>query len=111
MSNAAHAIVAHNVKPHHQHDCKQCTFLGRTSNSEGAQIDLYTCEQGGMGRTYIQRFSSDEPDYGTLPDSVLRRLSPPDFLTEGMKIYELAFALSLTSRVMSPYTPHEWKCT
>jgi len=60
---AVAVLVSRFVKPVHTHDCKGCTFLGRLDDQ-----DLYTCMQGGVGLTYIRRFGSDGPDYGSLGD-------------------------------------------
>jgi len=46
------------------HDCESCEFLG-TVNIDGRTFDLYTCAQGGLGRTFIARYGDDGPDYSS----------------------------------------------
>jgi hypothetical protein len=47
-------MIENNEKPHFEHDCDHCVFLGHYENA-----DLYICP----GNTVLARFSSDGPDY------------------------------------------------
>ena len=49
--------------PLYEHDCEECKYLGKYEN----KIDLYTCEQNGIRRTYIARYSNTGSDYASSP--------------------------------------------
>ncbi len=57
----------------HVHDCEGCTHLGRYG-----ETDLYICRTDGKPlhldseATMIQRFSSDPPDYRSMPVAIYR---------------------------------------
>ena len=55
-------------KPQFDHDCKDCTFLGRHEGQSAfggssGKYDLYFCPQYGMSHTVIARFGNGGPDY------------------------------------------------
>ena len=57
-------------KPLFDHDCAQCTFLGRLHGA-----DAYSCcKNDDRGADYILRFSSSKPDYMCQRDPYNRRL-------------------------------------
>jgi len=53
--------------PKFKHDCEKCIFLDTTDNT-----DLYYC--GKARETIIARWSSDGPDYHSMPISVLKTI-------------------------------------
>lgn len=55
-------IHANTEGPRHDHDCKQCEFLGR---SAAGLADLYICDN--RFSTLIARFSSTGQDYASAP--------------------------------------------
>jgi len=44
------------------HDCDNCEYLGQSK-----EFDLYTCEQGGMMRTFIARYGNKGHEYTSMP--------------------------------------------
>jgi hypothetical protein len=46
----------------YQHDCKNCTFIKSIDNT-----DIYICYTCIGGPSIITRFSSDGPDYSSMP--------------------------------------------
>lgn len=52
-------------KPMFEHDSKCCVFLAHFSNSKFGPCDLYYCDQGGLGKTLIARFSDEPSDYSS----------------------------------------------
>jgi len=74
------------MKPHFEHDCNECEYLGSTTfpaphydrdNDKSwtvqTQADLYCCgERDILGPTVIARFSSEGSDYSSCPASILR---------------------------------------
>jgi hypothetical protein len=59
------------MKPIHQHDCEQCTFVGNLFIGDKYRIeaDLWkSCQTyGGTYRGLILRFSSEGSDYASFP--------------------------------------------
>lgn len=64
--------------PTHEHDCDACKFvetyelLGQDGMTVHT-VDLYYCgsRTSGLGSSIIQRFSSDGPDYWSMPASLV----------------------------------------
>lgn len=49
--------------PQFEHDCEDCTFLGRHAAEGGSPCDLYHCLQGRDWPTVIARWSDEGADY------------------------------------------------
>ena len=53
------------VKPHYEHDCKKCMYLGDFIH-DGILYDLYVCSHQNMEiDTLIARYGDDGPEYGS----------------------------------------------
>lgn len=55
------------MNPQYQHDCSSCIFLG-PYEAGGRNYDLWVCPGG---PDLIARFSSEGPDYGSMPADML----------------------------------------
>jgi hypothetical protein len=56
------------VAPQHEHDCDDCTFLGRME-----EVDLWVCEYSTRA-TYIARYSSEPSDNASTPAFIVEQL-------------------------------------
>lgn len=75
------------MKPHHDHDCDKCRFLGsvKWEAAENGVADLYVCEDADMGASFaeratlIARTGSDGPEYTSCLISIFEanKLSNP----------------------------------
>lgn len=64
-SKVAAAPPAAKDPPQFQHDCTNCTFLGRFVNEHGRHCDLYHCDQDKMGPTVLARWSDLPSNYSS----------------------------------------------
>lgn len=68
------------MKPHYQHDCDQCVWLGSitfpaplsTGQAPLTNADLYYCERCDGG-TVIARFSSKGSNYASCPVNIIEQ--------------------------------------
>ena len=71
------------MAPTHTHDCKACNYLGtivgQTPDVAGKPVDLYHCKNSigsGEDGSVIARFSSDGPDYSSVPLDLIKGRAP-----------------------------------
>jgi hypothetical protein len=67
--------------PIYKHDCSVCVYLGHFTaqmpwREQHETWDLYTCDKAGY-RTFIYRHGNDGPEYGSVPEMVVRELQGP----------------------------------
>lgn len=111
-----HRILRQNIKPHHEHDCEQCTFLGTIMGVQhipgvGTPVDLYVCDKQMFGgRTFIQRFSSAMSDNSSMPLFNLLQLPNDQYIREPLfRRFGLAVNLQVARDILQEtYLPHEW---
>lgn len=70
-------------RPHWQHDCDQCQYLGTISllgpcNLEDELADFYRCPKGVLGMSYLCRTGHEPGNYSSLPERVLADMVMPE---------------------------------